>query len=232
MSNATLTDCRNSHSIPSATAAVLLLLLAACSTPTPPPVAPRSAPVAPTNTAAKPLFVPYIPGYSTNQEIRLLTPKTLLEEYSFPTSTCRQTFTVFADGDMTWDVSFPPSIASHGAFIFKRSNDLAAVRATALLRLRIRPGTAAPRVRVGLVDTAGVLTDLPMAAPSLAADANWRLVEIPLASFPNRGISTADPANLATFDWSAVREFRLISDGRIPEPVTVGMLRIWKGSNP
>jgi hypothetical protein len=162
-------------------------------------------------------------------EIRWLTTHAILEDFTFPPEECRQKFVVMGE-DLVWHVDFPAATYSFGAISFRKSSDFSIARERLRLLLRIRPATAASMLRAGLVDGHGVLVDVP-ASRSERNDGDWETIDIPLTSFPARGIVTAGGAatQMAIFDWSAVREFRLISDGRLHDAhVVAGQLRISK----
>lgn len=178
----------------------------------------------------RPIFIPYIPGVSTNNEIVLLQTKAMRDEYAHPTNTCRQNFIIRGADSMVWNIDFPPDAGAFGALVLRSANDLSACRTRGIIRMRIKPGHAAAQLRVGLMDSAGVLSDAPMAAPSAGADEGWRFVDLPLTAFAERGVSSAreNAGTIAPLDWTAISEFRIITSGRVAAPVSISLLRIVK----
>lgn len=163
--------------------------------------------------------------------VRWLTPRAILEDYTYPPDTCKQRFTMIGD-DMAWQIDFPPHGYAYGAIALRRTNDLVLARSSGMkLVFRIRPAYAVKELRIALVDGQGVVVDARAMHPETPSGEGWANVEVPFTLFPKRGVATAPDTtqSVATFDWSAVREFRLIRAGRMPQQhVEAGMLRIEK----
>lgn len=192
--------------------ACALIFVAGCASPPPPPP-PSPAPAARSVT-----------------ETHWLATKVFHEEFTHPSNTCQQVFRIAGNSEMTWIIEFSPEGYSYGAIVLRKPCDLFADRANARIAFNIRPALRAPELRAGLVDDRGVMIDAPVAG-SGCSDISWRSIAIPLSDFPERGINTrADAAEpTAIFDWSAVREFRLIAGGRSrTQPVEIRLLRIVK----
>ncbi len=161
-------------------------------------------------------------------ETRWLTPRAILEDYAYPPATCRDRFRV-TNAETVWNITFPKTGYAYAGIVLRRTSNLAAARTRTRLEFRIKPGHAAARMSAGLVDGHGVVVDIAAGRPENFRSDGWTTVSLPLSSFPDHGVATGTEtgAAMTTFDWSAVREFRLISSGDMPnEVVEVGMLRL------
>lgn len=162
------------------------------------------------------------------QSVVWLTPKAILEDVLHPAGQSEQRF-ILVDRDLAWRIAFPPEGYAYAGFTLRRTNDLAAIRPRASLHLRFRPGYEASRYRVALIDGHGVLVDVPLLPKPTGGETGWLSLALPLASFPDRGLLVREGQvkTGVTFDWSKVREFRLIGSGRRSvRHIEVGLLRI------
>ena len=187
-----------------------MLLLLSCASVGPAPVQP-AVPVVNARVFQKPVA-------------RWLVPLAVLEENSFPSNSCGQRFVVKGD-EMVWQIDFPVGVAASAVLELRRTNDLSAIRADAEIVFRIRPGNLAPLLRAGLVDGKGTVVAVAASKAEATPDSGWITVELPLATFPDGG---AQPGAVL-FDWSSVKEFRLICSDPMPQRhVEIAMLRIVK----
>ena len=168
---------------------------------------------------------------ASKRVIDVLTPRSVLEESSFPPGACEQSFTVTGGENlMTWRVTFPAQDESWAGFSFRRTNDLAAIHDHGRVELRVKPDAASSHLGIVLVDGHGAVAYAPLAGPRIiTAGDGWGWSVISLVDFRDQHISNNVSATVssAKFDWSGVREFRLMSDGHLPQPVVqITRLRI------
>lgn len=177
---------------------------------------------------AEPGKAPSLRSGTESNVVVWLAPKAILEDVLHPPGSCNQHF-VLTDRDMAWHIEFPLEGYAHAGFVLRKTNDLSSVQARASLRLRFNPGYEANHYRAALVDSHGTLISLPLVRKVEVFEPGWIEVRLPLNSFPERGLNTTskDLQTGVIFDWSTIREFRLMGNGRRSAThVEVGVLRI------
>ena len=157
-----------------------------------------------------------------------LEPRAILEDVLHPPGACNQHF-ILTDRSLAWHVDYPLEGYAYAGFVLRSTNNLAASREKGRLRLRFRPGYEAGRYRAALLDANKTLISLPLVRKAESVESGWLEIDLPLSAFPERGLAVQE-SGLQTgviFDWSSVREFRLIGNGRrSTRHVEVGLLRI------
>ncbi len=196
---------------------------------------PRDNPPAPLSASLTPPPNPRAP-----RRIAILAnPRLLKSEILHPAGITHQR--ILWDGTgMEWRARFPARRYAYAGFALKEPVDVAGFRADLRLVFRLRPARLAPFLSIALLDrptnAVPTLSDVWLMDHTLSDGDGWTTVSIPLADFPV-GTLAGDESleQLVTpralqreLDWSAIREFRLISaGGRIPSAeIAIRELRI------
>ncbi len=163
------------------------------------------------------------------------TPRAIRGDYSYPDAYTRHLF-LWNDFGANWRIYLPSRRYAHSGIRFIYPHDLSGVRDTYFIELKIRPAKLANHLWVGLVDSkkipGRVMVDAPMRAEGepVYRGTDAVKIRIPLDRFggdvllqeaddtgDDGAIDLSAGSDGAVFDWSDVRELRIISPGsRLP----------------
>jgi hypothetical protein len=173
----------------------------------------------------------------------LATPKDLRDDYVYPPSQTRHVLR-WEEDDLDWSISFPGSGYAYAGLVLRRPLDMQSTWNQTELALNIQPASMAPFLSVALIDgstnRSRVMLECPLSpepadgrqgvAAKPAPGQKPQVIRLPLSLFGTSGIGLDDGGRAPLeFDWSCVREIRIIAYGDRPgRSVSIQYLRFEK----